>query len=325
MLATIAQPTRRHFPKKEPDMITHDAATNTWSFTHGQQTYRGYASREQAAEAQYDVEHGKSIHSPLFLDLKAWIDAKLDEEEREEQRTGAELPFGALSDGTPIMGVYDKDEPGGRAGIVHAAVDSFWLSAQDEPNLFTLQGNGFQLCDLTIEQINTLRTLLIADIPEQLLAAAVAHSRGDAEPPTFALPAAPDAGSRDRIRMVETYVAAVLRNGKPTPEGIKVMARQIVVICTPDEDDLPVIRFEQWQGEDGPIYNDFVAGDGLTKVLIGTYGDDKAGVELIIGGTGINDKVEDVITLADVCQLRDNLTAILSDARLAEVLDPVVA
>lgn len=61
-------------------MITHDTATNTWSFTHGSQQYTGFASREQAAEALYDAERGQAPHSPLFLDLKSWIDAHFDAE-----------------------------------------------------------------------------------------------------------------------------------------------------------------------------------------------------------------------------------------------------
>lgn len=58
-------------------------------------------------------------------------------------------------------------------------------------------------------------------------------------------------------------------------------------------------------------------GDRLTEALIGTYGGDKPGVELVIGGSPINERVEQVIALADVRRLRDNLTALLRDARLA--------
>ena len=62
-------------------------------------------------------------------------------------------------------------------------------------------------------------------------------------------------------------------------------------------------------------YTDFTIGEGLTKVLIGTY-NDKPGIELVIGGACINTYLHEVITLADVGQLRDNLTALLNDARL---------
>jgi hypothetical protein len=41
--------------------ITHDAETG-WTFTHGQQRYTGYATREQACEALYDLGH--SVVSP---------------------------------------------------------------------------------------------------------------------------------------------------------------------------------------------------------------------------------------------------------------------
>ncbi len=85
------------------------------------------------------------------------------------------------------------------------------------------------------------------------------------------------------------------------------------------EQPAPAVHVEQWQSE-GTEYVDFTAGDELTKVLIGTYGCDKPGIELVIGGTGINERVDKVITLADVRQLRDNLTAILGDPRLAGVV-----
>jgi hypothetical protein len=40
-------------------MITHDTETG-WGFTHGAQSYIGYATREAAAEALYDLERGLS-------------------------------------------------------------------------------------------------------------------------------------------------------------------------------------------------------------------------------------------------------------------------
>jgi hypothetical protein len=86
------------------------------------------------------------------------------------------------------------------------------------------------------------------------------------------------------------------------------------------EQDAPAVCVEQWQSDDedesSSTYTDFTVGDGPIKVMIGTYDGEKAGVELVIGGSNINDKTEEVLTLADVRQLRDNLTALLSDERL---------
>lgn len=75
------------------------------------------------------------------------------------------------------------------------------------------------------------------------------------------------------------------------------------------------ITVEVW-GEEGRTYTDYAAGDGLSKVVIGTYSKDKPGVELIIGGSAINERLDEVITLADARQLRDNLSALLADPRL---------
>jgi hypothetical protein len=70
----------------------------------------------------------------------------------------------------------------------------------------------------------------------------------------------------------------------------------------------------------GPLAcTDFVVGDGLTKALIGIH-TDKPGVELIIGGSAINEQLDEVLTLADVRQLRDNLTVLMSDERLVAAL-----
>lgn len=67
----------------------------------------------------------------------------------------------------------------------------------------------------------------------------------------------------------------------------------------------------------GPIAcTDFTLGDGLTKTRIGTYGGEKPGIALIIGGNGINEMFGEIITLADLRQLRDNLSALLSDPRV---------
>lgn len=80
------------------------------------------------------------------------------------------------------------------------------------------------------------------------------------------------------------------------------------------------VELEQWQSEEH-AYIDFTIGDGLTKVLIGTYdGSSKDGVELKIGGKSMNIYNDQIITLADVRQLRDNLTALLSDPRLITVM-----
>jgi hypothetical protein len=91
------------------------------------------------------------------------------------------------------------------------------------------------------------------------------------------------------------------------------------VLAPPAE--MPEVNEITWQSEDGVSYTDFHAGAGLTRVMIGTYGSDKAGLELIVGGRPINEHLDEVLTLADVRQLRDNLDALLSDARLLAAVE----
>ena len=78
----------------------------------------------------------------------------------------------------------------------------------------------------------------------------------------------------------------------------------------------PAVTVTTWQGEIGTPYTDFSVGTGLTGVMIGNYGSDKDGVELVVGGRPINEHLDEVLTLADIRQLRDNLTALLNDPRL---------
>ena len=77
-----------------------------------------------------------------------------------------------------------------------------------------------------------------------------------------------------------------------------------------------VVQTETYQLEDGTPYTDLAAGAGLTRVVIGSYGDGKAGLELIIGGSQINQYIDEVLTVDDVRELRDNLSALLADPRL---------
>lgn len=169
-------------------MITHDATTNTWGFTHGAQSYTGYESREAAQEALYDAERGTAPLATTFA-RKREIFRQFDEIfGLTDEGEGDEESFGALTDGTPIIGFKDRRDPTGRTGVVSAYGDDWRFSAQDEPNLISIHGFGININDATIEKINALRALLATDLPEQMLAAGVAYGRGDAGPP--ALPTA---------------------------------------------------------------------------------------------------------------------------------------
>ena len=80
----------------------------------------------------------------------------------------------------------------------------------------------------------------------------------------------------------------------------------------------PAVQVETWQLEGGEVNTDYAIGEGLTRVVIGISGNDKPGLELIIGGSAINQYLNEVLTLADVRQLRDNLNTILADPRLQQ-------
>ena len=79
---------------------------------------------------------------------------------------------------------------------------------------------------------------------------------------------------------------------------------------------MPVVEIETWQSDDGVIYADLVAGEGLTKAVLGVRAPHESGLELIIGGSPINTYINQVLTLDDVRALRDNLSALLNDACL---------
>lgn len=78
---------------------------------------------------------------------------------------------------------------------------------------------------------------------------------------------------------------------------------------------LPSVHIRYTEDTDGSSWPVFTIGEGLIRVQICPE-DQRDGVYLNIGHVGINDQLEDVITLADVARLRDNLTALLNDPRL---------
>lgn len=90
------------------------------------------------------------------------------------------------------------------------------------------------------------------------------------------------------------------------------------VLAPPAE--LPHVEALTWESE-GKRYTDYYTGIGLVRTVIGICGSDKAGLELIVGGRPINEHLDEVLTLADVRQLRDNLTALLEDTRLQAAVE----
>lgn len=84
--------------------------------------------------------------------------------------------------------------------------------------------------------------------------------------------------------------------------------------------ELPHVEALTWESE-GKRYTDYYTGIGLVRTVIGICGSDKAGLELIVGGRPINEHLDEVLTLADVRQLRDNLTALLEDTRLQAAVE----
>jgi hypothetical protein len=132
---------------------------------------------EEEKIAKYDAERAGTIYTLAPITSLA---TPCDTSRQRTPKSGDELPFGQLRDGTPITGVYDKDEPGGRSGIVHAYVGHMLLTAQEGPSLFSITNHRLE--DMTIEQVNAIRAILNTDIPEQLLAAAIAHRNGDETP-----------------------------------------------------------------------------------------------------------------------------------------------
>ncbi len=88
---------------------------------------------------------------------------------------------------------------------------------------------------------------------------------------------------------------------------------------------MPVVAAPVWRDGNGDLsweagvsiaYYDYAVGEGLTKVLIGISTEGKPGLELIIGGSQINTFLDQALTLDDIRELRDNLSALLDDPRL---------
>lgn len=72
----------------------------------------------------------------------------------------------------------------------------------------------------------------------------------------------------------------------------------------------------------GPVaYHDFSVGDGLTRVLIGPF-EDERGIDLIIAGCQVGSGCVDdpQLTFQQVREIRDNLTTLLDDPRVVAAL-----
>ena len=116
----------------------------------------------------------------------------------------------------------------------------------------------------------------------------------------------------------QTYYAQLSHTSapatEPAPEAEAEAAPVAEVVATPvwrqANGDL------SWEAGVSIACFDYAIGEGLTRALIGTHDHDKEGIELIIGGNPINERVEEVITLADVRRLRDNLSTLLADPRV---------
>ena len=124
-------------------------------------------------------------------------------------------------------------------------------------------------------------------------------------------------GGRAFLRQLDTTLERL-------PEARQIEAENVIgVMCGEIERaQAPAtpIALEEWHGEDGETYTDFTIGSGLTRVLLGNYDGKKPGIELLIGETCLNERLVEVITLADVQTLRDNLNALLADPRVQKLL-----
>lgn len=228
-------------------------------------------TRDLLAEA-YDLEQSGNLIGAI--ELRALYHS--ERQQQLDQVTPPRLvPFGALPDGTPIMGEHDPIFPRQRTGCVWADVGDFSITASADG--ISTQMGAIDLEGATPDDLAALRRLLLSDTCDRLFAAARAWENGEPEPPTFAAPA------------------------------------------------LPSVHIRHTEDTDGSSWPVFTVGEGLTRVQIAPE-DEWPGVYLNIGHTGINDQIDQIITLEDVRQLHQNLTALLNDPRLGGGLPaPIVS
>lgn len=69
--------------------VTHEPETG-WGFTHGAQTYTGYATREEACEALYDLERGRQLVGTRTITVRNSV-AELPIADQREREAGARL------------------------------------------------------------------------------------------------------------------------------------------------------------------------------------------------------------------------------------------
>jgi len=95
--------------------ITHEPETG-WGFTHGAQTYTGYATREDACEALYDLERGRQPAGARTAAVRNSV-AELPIADQREREAGSRLEA-LLADEEHMSHVSGIDPSGpGRVGI----------------------------------------------------------------------------------------------------------------------------------------------------------------------------------------------------------------
>ena len=217
-------------------------------------------------------------------------------------------PFGFLSNGAQIVGSRDFVFPEDRTGVVSARTgDNWYLTAQNDPDLINISGdeNNIDLEELTIADVNALRSLLATDLPEQLIAAAVAYGRGDPAP------------DKRRQTVVETdrALAAHFRDDDDP-------------VCTVvDSGERSGIRLERYDWNGTPrTWLEFSAGRSpsgedrpLVMVDVDIHGG-RHGVGLLVDGQEISSYMDEHWSLADLRQLHTLLGKLIADPRLAGAL-----
>jgi hypothetical protein len=141
--------------------------------------------------ARYDAARLSPITTPaddaIEIEIAKECDRIIAEHRAAEQALSAnngEEPFGTLRDGTPVIGTFDRGDPTGRAGIVHAQWGDWYVSADDDGHISFIADDGsFQSGDdLTMIGLAQVRALLATDVLDQISTAAYAYGRGDLRP-----------------------------------------------------------------------------------------------------------------------------------------------
>jgi hypothetical protein len=319
-------------------MITQ-ASNGTYQFERGGVLWAGWPTKEAAAEAAYDLEHGKMPTMPHHQQPGTLVDAALaytddeEDDDEEDERPAPGLIAIRVSPGVFPPDCYRETHTLTLTPTITAADDGYlirattppasrarfsekaWakMLAKDPPLPIREAVRLYKRGLVVIDTATDVYMLSEAEFEAQIKTTNRAYARRIAcQMEEELLKAKNNAAHMALGAVMGRCTEAEYQRGKV--DGAKELLAELGVADWLDQQmERPAIQVERHES-----WVDFEVG----KLCVGVYLEDdgKTGVELNIDGTAINELVEDIWTVADLRQLHTALGTLLDDPRFVKAV-----